>query len=232
MFVNDSGFLFAEEGDSFRSIAGFLRDADYREEFVFSTELSPERVEEAALAGFMPMAYRFPGKAVFTPKLHTVRVLMDPARARMTKTARRESRRYKIRVNTAFKDVVNACQNQHGEDWLLPELAQVFIELHERREHRRVKFISFELYEEENLVAGEFGYNIGASYASMSGFTKVSGAGTVQIYKMAEILAENRIRLWDLGMPLEYKTRLGGREYSRQKYMRFLEYAYALQDFL
>ncbi|MFH2115553.1 MAG: hypothetical protein ABIJ86_13720, partial [Spirochaetota bacterium] len=94
------------------------------------------------------------------------------------------------------------------------------------RASRRVKFISVELWRDGILVAGELGYAVGSSYASLSGFRSLSGAGTVQLAALAGLLAESGFRIWDLGMPMQYKTALGGHSIPRHEYLPLLHDAY------
>lgn len=228
-----TGIPYIEAGDDFAECAGFLANA-YNDEFALFAAIEPDSIEAAALAAFMPMAVRFETAAgprpFFLPKLHLERCLLDPRLARVTRTARRESARYLFSLNTEFRDVVHACVETHGGDWLVPELVDAFCALHDGRSSRRVGFVSVELWKERgearDLVAGELGYLIGNAYASLTGFSRVSGAGTVQLATLGAALASAGVRVWDLGMPIEYKLLLGGRVLPRTRFMPILRRAY------
>ena len=228
-----TGLPYIEAGDDFARCAGFLADA-YDDEFVLFATIEPDSVEAAALAAFMPMAVRLETpvgpRPFLLPKLHLERCLLDPRLARVTRTARRESARYSFSLNTAFRDVALACVEAHGNDWLVPELVDVFCALHDGRAARRVGFVSVELWKacgkSKELVAGELGYLIGEAYASLTGFSRVSGAGTVQLATLGVALAVAGVHVWDLGMPIDYKLRLGGRVLPRTRFMPILRRAY------
>jgi Leu/Phe-tRNA-protein transferase len=228
-----TGLPFIEPGDDFGECATVLADS-YVDEFTLFPRMDPDSIEAAAIAGFMPMAARVETPrgplAILIPKLHLRRCLLDPRLTHITRTARRESSRYAFGMNTAFHEVTDACLEVHGDDWLLPELVDAFCRLHEERATRRVAFLSAELWSgngpDRALVAGEIGYLVGSSYASLSGFSRVSGAGTVQLAALGSLLAAKGIRVWDLGMPMEYKLSLGGRELARSRFLPLLRRAY------
>jgi leucyl/phenylalanyl-tRNA--protein transferase len=249
MMRDEGGLAWIFRDDDWQDCADTLAAADYPEEFALSTYLDADAVEAACLAGFMPMSARFmvhPGfpygepeipaeelsgqdgetRIFYTPKLHLVRCVLDPSEARITTTARRASRHFRVSVNKAFEETLAACIGTHGDGWLTPALTRVFTELHTSLAIRQVKLVSVELWKDGTLVAGELGYAAGSAYASLSGFRRLSGAGSVQLAALAGILAESGYRVWDLGMPMEYKTALGCLSLPRHEYLPLLRAAY------
>ncbi len=233
MLHDDSGSTTIEPGDDFSECAKVMAAEGY-EEFAFFPYIDAAVVESAARGRFMPMGLSFeiPGgrRDIFLPKLHVERCLLDPAVVRITKTARRESRNYSLGFNRAFDTVLDSCVAAHGSGWLVPNLVDAFKSLHGERSKRSVAFISVELWrgngEGTELVAGEIGYLIGKAYASLTGYTNVSGAGTVQLAALGRALALSGIRVWDLGMELDYKVALGARVLPRARFMPILARAY------
>lgn len=244
MLIDDAGLAWIFRDDDWTVCADSLARADYPGEFTLSTFLDADAVEGACLAGFMPMSARFtvpPGfpygepdtcgqdgdsRTFYTPKLHLERCILDPAETRITATARREARHYSVTLNKAFDETLAACIETHGDGWLTPSLCQVFTELHTKLASRQVKFVSIELWRDGKLVAGELGYAAGSSYASLSGFRRLSGAGTVQLAALAGILVAAGFRSWDLGMSIAYKMTLGAHVLSRAAYLPLLREAY------
>jgi leucyl/phenylalanyl-tRNA--protein transferase len=226
---------YIEPGDDFAVCADVLSEP-YRHEFAIHPTIAPDEVENACRAGFMPMAMILSSqdgdcKEYFTPKLHLERCLLDPATVHISDTARRESKKYSLSLNRSFDEVLDGCVRQHGDGWLTDALVDSFRQLHAERTARAVKFVSAELWKQEEsntvLVAGEIGYRIGVSYASLTGFSRVSGAGTVQLTTLGAVLASAGIKVWDLGMAMDYKTNLGGLALPRRIFLPALRHAYS-----
>jgi leucyl/phenylalanyl-tRNA--protein transferase len=183
----------------------------------------------------MPMGIAFETplgrRDVLLAKLHHSRCLLDPAAAHVSRTARRESRKYALSFNRCFDEVLASCVARHGPDWLVPDLVDSFSALHAGRAGRKAAFVSVELWLTRDggpvLAAGEIGYRIGGAYASLTGYTDVSGAGTVQLAALGRALARSGIRVWDLGMKIDYKTGLGALALPRSEFMPVLARAYA-----
>lgn len=234
MFHDEGSYPNIEPGDDFCSCAEIIA-AEYHEEFALFPYIDGEIVEEATLARFMPMGLALVTPRsrhdFFLPKLHFQRCLLDPRTVHVTETARRESRKYLLSCNRMFSSVLAACVDEHGTDWLVPDLINAFTQLHEQRALRKVAFISVELWKIQDdgpaLAAGEIGYLIGNSYASLTGYMKISGAGTVQLAALGCLLASSGIKVWDLGMEIGYKRELGARVLPRNRFMPILARAYA-----
>jgi Leu/Phe-tRNA-protein transferase len=201
------------------ALADWLSGA-YPDEFCASLSFDPSFVDGLCAAGFIPMALRDPDAGeVLIPKMHTIRSVLRPSEVLVTRTARRESRRYGLCLDRRFDEVLDACRETHGEDWLRPPLLESWRELFATRDSRRSRFSSVELYEEGRLVAGEIGVFVGGCYTSLTGFRRVPGSGTVQLVAVARYLEAIGAGLWDLGMPLDYKAGLGARNVSREEFL-------------
>jgi arginyl-tRNA---protein transferase len=207
-------------------------EAEYPDEFCASLSFEPDFVDSLCASGFIPMAMSDGNEGDYLiPKMHVVRSVMRPRDIVVTRTARRESARYRFCLDARFEEVLDACVATHGEDWLRPALREAWIELFRTRAERRCRFASMELYARdgqagrdahgagESLVAGEIGVFAGACYTSLTGFRRESGAGTVQLAAAARYLELSGVALWDLGMPLEYKAVLGAHNVSRGEFL-------------
>jgi Leu/Phe-tRNA-protein transferase len=205
-----------EDGDA---LADWLSEA-YPDEFCASLSFDPGFVDELCASGFIPMAVE-DGEAgeVLIPKLHTIRSVLSPPDVVVTRTARRASGRYRFGLDLRFEEVLEACLETHGDDWLRPPLLEAWRELFATRGERRSRFSSMELYAGERLVAGEIGVFVGGCYTSLTGFRRESGSGTVQLVATARYLEAIGVVLWDLGMPLDYKATLGARNVSRPEFL-------------
>ncbi|MCL2879969.1 MAG: GNAT family N-acetyltransferase, partial [Treponema sp.] len=132
--------------------------------------------------------------------------------------------RYELRYDEDFDLIVNRCLEIHGEAWLTPPLVDAIRSIRLADDAGQVpglkKFcsvrpVSFALYRDGKLVAGEFGIITSRSdgqarvYTSYSGYYDEDNAGTVQLIKTTEYLRDNGFAFFDLGMPLDYKNDLG-----------------------
>ncbi|HUX38109.1 MAG TPA: leucyl-tRNA--protein transferase [Rectinemataceae bacterium] len=194
-------------------------------EFCASESFDPDFVAALVREGFIPMATALDeGCELLLPKLHLVRSCLDPRLVHVTATARRASRGLVLTARRAFDEVLSACLATHGDGWLRPPLVELFRKLGARNIEHGFGLLSFELWRGERLVAGEFGALVGSCYTSWSGFRSEDGAGTAQLVATARALDRAGVRLWDLGMPLDYKAGLGAISLSRLEFLsRFRE---------
>jgi Leu/Phe-tRNA-protein transferase len=88
-----------------------------------------------------------------------------------------------------------------------------------------VKPAAFGLYRDGELVAGEFGVVSGRVYTSYSGYKDEDSAGTVQLALTGRYLRDTGFAFWDLGMPLDYKDRLGARNISPRLFVELFRKA-------
>ncbi|MDR1374004.1 MAG: GNAT family N-acetyltransferase [Treponema sp.] len=133
-------------------------------------------------------------------------------------------------THTDFDRILERCVRVHGADWLTPPLLEKILEIRRtaagnsggrprdkwispyarRRGPRKTALpVSFGLYRDGKLVAGEFGTVMGRVYTSYSGYRDEDSAGTAQLVLTGRYLRDAGYTFWDLGMPMDYKDRLG-----------------------
>ncbi|MDR3249193.1 MAG: leucyl-tRNA--protein transferase [Treponema sp.] len=124
-----------------------------------------------------------------------------------------------------FNTVIDKCVAIHGADWLTPPLVQAIKALRPSGlsgtsgAGQQVQPVSFGLYRDGALKAGEFGTVIGGIYTSYSGYHEEDDAGNAQLILTARYLRDAGFVFWDLGMPLPYKERLGARTLSITQFL-------------
>jgi hypothetical protein len=82
-----------------------------------------------------------------------------------------------------------------------------------------VKVHSVEVWQGGNLVAGEIGVAVGACFVSYSGYSEQPSSGTVQCITLGAYLQSKGFKLWDLGMGMAYKHRLGAQDTPRLMFL-------------
>jgi Leu/Phe-tRNA-protein transferase len=215
-----SGHLFIRPRDDPDWIVDAMLRTNYDEEFCVAVDFDPWFMAELMVAGFLVMSAGFaaadgddngpPDQFLLLPKLHLERSVLFWEDMHETKTARRSLKRYELRYDTDFDEILERCAAVHGEDWLTPPLRAGIRYIRERG-HPLVRPVSFGVYRDGALRAGEFGVQTGRVYTSYSGYHDESYAGTAQLVLTGRYLRDHGCAFWDLGMPLDYKDRLGAK---------------------
>jgi Leu/Phe-tRNA-protein transferase len=220
----ESGHLFISPRDDLDWLVDAMLYTGYSEEFCIALEFDPPFVADLMAAGFLVMSIDFKApeqvRYALLPKLHLERSLLFWEDLHETKTIKRLLPRYELRFNTDFDYILEHCAEVHGEDWLTPPLRRCLTALktapqraapQNRRKAWPVQAVSFGVYREGKLLAGEFGIICGRVYTSYSGYHEEDSSGTAQMILTARFLEAQGFDFWDLGMPLEYKDQLGAR---------------------
>jgi Leu/Phe-tRNA-protein transferase len=235
-----SGHVVLLPGDDADAVVDGLLEAGYLEEFCLSPSFDVRFVASLMAAGFLVMAFHPEpdmawGSAILLPKLHLDRAVLELDAFHEPRSIQRLLKRYELRVDVEFDTVMEKCAAIHGDDWLTAELRDAFRGV--RALSRSLEFLSpdasvrspfgmlsFALFRNGSLVAGEFGAVAGGVYTSYSGYREESSAGTVQMILTARYLRNAGFSFWDLGMPMEYKAALGAQTIARQDFVfRFRE---------
>ncbi|MFA6508824.1 MAG: leucyl-tRNA--protein transferase [Treponemataceae bacterium] len=204
-------------GDDPDAVVDELVAARYEQEFCVSPSFDPYFIASLMGAGFLVMSARIPGisHAVLLPKLHRERSIIEFEDLHESRSVQRVLDRFELRFNSDFDEILNKCVETHGDDWLTDELTAAFRIIHTDADTNAngswCDLCSFALYRDGILVAGEFGVVAGGVYTSYSGYRRENSAGTAQLALTGRFLRQEGFAFWDLGMPLDYKTRLGAK---------------------
>ena len=237
-----SGHLVIFPEDNCHTIVDIMLTTGYSEEFciapVDSSDLSAEFTGRLMEAGFLVMSALYnndneESEYIFLPKLHLERSALFFENLHIKKSIRRFLNRYELRPDSDFNHIVDRCIEIHGDDWLTPPLVENIKKIRDSSRSSAGKIIpaagarpvSFALYRDNELVAGEFGVICGRVYTSYSGYYDESNAGTVQLILTAHYLHEQGFSFFDLGMPLDYKTDLGATNISPEEFVRLFRWA-------
>ena len=234
-----SGFLIISPDDDCRLIVDAMLATGYNEEFCVALDFSPEFTARLMEAGFLVMSVNASGppeaenpEYILLPKLHLVRSALFFENLHVKKSIRRFLNRYELRPDADFNRILDRCVQIHGDDWLTPPLVASIKQIREQSPDTEpvpagrvvptsnARPVSFALYRDGKLVAGEFGVVCGRVYTSYSGYYDEDNAGTVQIILAARYLQEHGFSFFDLGMPLDYKTDLGAVDISPFEFVR------------
>ncbi len=190
------------------------------QEFCSAFTFDPEFISNTILMGFFPMAATIRNEPVMLVKMHRRRCVLLFEDLHIPRKVKKTAKHYRLTVDRDFDACLRQIADQHTDNWLHPPLTETFRKMHRTGAHQ-TKLHSFELWEGDQLVAGEIGFAVGACYASLSGFYNKNSAGTVQMCATARLLRKSGFALWDLGMEMDYKLRLGARTVPIDNYLQF-----------
>ena len=223
----ETGFLVILPEDNPHRIVDAMLETGYDGDFCVSFDFDPDFIAGLMEAGFLVMSGRFGEDDVFylpLPKLHLVRSALFFDNLHVKKSIRRYLDRYELRPDADFDLILDRCIGIHGDDWLTPPLVSAIRDIRRHR-FRGVYPMSFALYRDGKLVAGEFGVKVGRVYTSYSGYYDESNCGTVQLILATRHMREHGYAFFDLGMPLDYKNSLGAVDIGPDEFVRLFRLA-------
>ncbi len=133
----------------------------------------------------------------------------------VSRSLRRSLRRYEVRVDTAFVDVMVACADpsrEHG--WIDADVVEAYSRLHDLGWAHSV-----EAWDDDELVGGLYGVSIGSFFAGESMFHRAQDASKVALVHLVEILREGTDPLLDVQWSTPHLASLGVVEISRAEYL-------------
>ncbi|MCL2318927.1 MAG: leucyl/phenylalanyl-tRNA--protein transferase family protein [Treponema sp.] len=249
-----SGYIFIHPDDDCDGVVDAMLETGYSEEFCLARDFEEGFIGRLMEAGFLVMSAELKddeesddsgpdGEAnsggaepagtepffILLPKLHLIRSALFFPELHIKKSIRPFLGRYELRVNADFDYILDRCVQIHGADWLTPPLTDILKRLHRISSlhpgHLRARPVSFGVYRDGKLRAGEIGVVMGRVYTSYSGYYEEDNAGTVQIILMAQWLDQAGFDFLDLGMPLDYKTQLGARDITPHRFVKLFRQA-------
>src|SRR5688500_8914019 len=144
---------------------------------------------------------------------------------RVSRSLRRSCRRYEIRVDTAFAEVVEACASpRRPGGWINAEIRTAYGEL-----HRLGWAHSVEAWDDEGLAGGLYGVAAGGLFAGESMFHRRRDASKVALVALVGLLRDGEAgRLLDVQWTTDHLAGLGARDVPRPRYLELLAAAVVL----
>lgn len=186
-------------------------------------DLEPGTVLAAYRQGLFPMPLRGRGPiAWWSPDPRAVLPLDG---LRVSRSLRRSCRRYEVRIDTAFTEVMGACAAPgRTGGWINADIRAAYGEL-----HRLGWAHSVEAWDDEGLAGGLYGVATGGLFAGESMFHVRSDASKVALVALVDLLRDGVAgRLLDVQWQTEHLASLGAIEVSRARYLAWLSVAVEL----
>lgn len=195
-------------------------DPDADSEIVgVGADLAPATLLSAYRQGLFPMPVQ--GQLAWWSPL--ARGVLPLDGLRVSRSLRRSSRRFEIRIDTAFDEVIAACADssrEHG--WIDDDIAVAY-----RRLHRLGWAHSVEAWSLSTgaLAGGLYGVAIGGLFAGESMFHRETDASKAALVALVDLLRSGGATLLDVQWSTPHLARLGVVEVSRREYLRLLSEA-------
>lgn len=143
---------------------------------------------------------------------------------RVTKSMKQSAKRFDVRVDTCFVDVMKACGDPSREDgWITGEFIAAYTALHERGWAHSV-----EVFDREGVLAGGlYGLRIGRLFAGESMFHVRRDASKVALMALVDLMNDSDMALLDVQWCTEHLASLGAIEVPRKQYLTLLAEALA-----
>ena len=199
------------------------RDCDPDEDVVgIGADLEPGTLLSAYRQGMFPMPHEGlrPPMVWFSPIRRGVLPLDGLV---VSRSLRRATRDFEIRLDTAFEEVVAACADpRRPQGWIIEEVMAAYVDLHELGWAHSV-----ECWRDGELVGGLYGVAIGGLFAGESMFARARDASKVALVALVGMMrdAHAEERLLDVQWRTPHLARLGVLEVTRKDYCERLERA-------
>ena len=151
------------------------------------------------------------------------RMVVIPSAYKISKSTRNllNQNKFQITVNKCFKSVVLHCQNikrkgQQGT-WISDEIVSQYCKLHQMGIAKSV-----EVWQNNELVGGLYGIDLGNVFCGESMFSMVSNASKIAFVSLIKYLKNANYDLLDCQIHNHYLEQLGAFEMERSAFMEIL----------
>ncbi|NBL63783.1 leucyl/phenylalanyl-tRNA--protein transferase [Flavobacterium sp. NST-5] len=184
-------------------------------------DLSPERLILAYRSGIFPWFDEDEPILWWSPK---ERMVVFPEEFKVSKSMRNILNRniFSVTFNQNFYDVIQHCSKikrsgQHGT-WISEEMIAAYTQLHNLGFAK-----SIEVWQNDKLVGGLYGIDLGNIFCGESMFSKVSNASKVAFTALVGYLKRENYKLLDCQVHNSHLESLGAREISREFFMQIVQ---------
>ncbi|UYW02640.1 leucyl/phenylalanyl-tRNA--protein transferase [Flavobacterium agricola] len=129
---------------------------------------------------------------------------------------------FTVTFNTCFKEVILNCQQVKRTDqngtWITDDMVEAYCELHKAGWAKSV-----EVWQNDLLVGGLYGIDLGTIFCGESMFSTVSNASKFAFISLAKHLEAQNYKLLDCQVYNDHLASLGCREIDREEFLSYLK---------
>ncbi|HEY7627823.1 MAG TPA: leucyl/phenylalanyl-tRNA--protein transferase [Ilumatobacteraceae bacterium] len=178
-------------------------------------DLAPGTLLAAYRTGLFPMPLRKGRLGWWSPDPRGI-IPLDGLR--VSKSLRRSCRRYEIRADLRFREVMERCGDPgRPHAWITPQFVDAYEELHHLGWAH-----SFETYLDDELVGGLYGIRINGVFAGESMFSRATDASKVALVQLVDWLVGSGASLLDVQWTTPHLVSMGAIDVPRPQYLRML----------
>ncbi len=209
--------IFLNNSDAFPAVN--LANADGI--LAIGADLSPKRVLLAYKNGIFPWFNQGEPIIWYAPK---DRMVLFPDELKVSKSMRKILRKqlFTITFNQNFEQVIYHCKNIERNDqngtWITDEMQDAYVKLHKLGVAKSV-----EVWQNNQLVGGLYGVDLGHIFCGESMFSLVSNASKVAFIYLTKMLANKNYKLIDCQVYNNHLASLGAREIPRDLFMKYVK---------
>ncbi|HOD10308.1 MAG TPA: leucyl/phenylalanyl-tRNA--protein transferase [Flavobacterium sp.] len=196
-------------------------EASYEGVLAIGGDLSIERLLLAYQNGIFPWFNDDEPILWWSP---SERMVVVPKLYKVSKSIRNliNQNKFKVTFNQNFAEVIRNCQQieRTGQEgtWITEDIIASYTKLHEMGIAKSV-----EVWQNDELVGGLYGVDLGHVFCGESMFSKVSNSSKIAFVWLVNYLKENNYLLLDCQVHNDHLEKLGAFEISRDTFMRVLK---------
>lgn len=182
-------------------------------------DLAPGRILQAYSQGIFP--WFEPGCPIlwWSPN---PRLILIPNEFKISRSLKKSLKKpFRFSIDTAFHQVITGCatySDRVDKTWITPDMIEAYTILHEMGYAH-----SFELWEEDKLVAGLYGLSLGRAFFGESMFHTVTDTSKITMYYLCKTMALWDFDFIDCQMPTPHLLSLGAKVIGRKEFLHMLE---------
>lgn len=193
---------------------------------IIGGDLEPSTLIGAYRQGIFPMIVETPAPLLgwWSPEPRGI-VPLDGLR--IARSLRQSAKRYEVRVDTAFGEVIRQCANPSRESgWITPEFIAAYTRLHELGWAHSVEAFD----RDGRLAGGLYGVRIDGLFAGESMFHAQRDASKVALLGLVDLMRGSGMALLDVQWCTGHLASLGAIEVPRRRYLTLLAGALGRAD--